>query len=187
MASFLSWIQVAIEGQEQVLFLTDADVFGPHGRCILKDTKGRDWLGHNAIIEYYGVTQRYTKHEEQRFWDAQLPPEAAGKLGGIEQFMRHWGRIWHSGAFDNDDLCYLCVFATPGWGLEAWEQISRQGPSLLDLCYLISYAAEPIKTKAVNKLVLSMRELDPRVLGSTACQFPDSVRSLVRSTMSTIA
>ena len=152
MCEFISWIDVQKDGEVHHLFLTDAEVYDDsHGREVFGDCKDNDVLGHGAIRKYYNLRlSQGIEHEARDFWKARLPPEITQKLA---DFDRNWGRMFHAGAFQNDDLRYLVSYAPEPYKAKAAEQLLKQKPSNDDLRFLVAFAPEPYKAKAWEQLL----------------------------------
>ena len=153
MCEFVSWIEVKKEGETQFLYLTDKDVFSSYGREVLGGSKDNDFLGHGAIRTFFKLSQTEGKeHDEKDFWNAPLPKEIREKL---DNFDKHWGKMFSSKVFQNDDLRYIIEYAPEEWKEKAWAQLLKQKPSNDDLSYIINYAPEEWKAKArelMNKI-----------------------------------
>ncbi|MBU0625213.1 hypothetical protein KKF05_02615 [Patescibacteria group bacterium] len=107
-----------------MLFLTDREVFSPHGREVF-GTNPRDYdvLGHGAIRRFFAPLGEESlvgglNCELRDFWDIKrLPPEIqALHPEDPESFLKHWGRIWDTpGCFEPNDLGYLLTHAPEHW------------------------------------------------------------------------
>jgi len=145
MCEFLSYI----EKGDEILFLTDAEVFSPHGREVLS-FQDNDPLGHGAIRAYYNITGG-EEHECRDFWNIENYPEAIQEI--LKDFDKNFGRMLTSGAFQNDDLRYIVAYGTEAYRDKASEQLLRQDPSNDDLCYIVRYGTEAYRDKAWEQLL----------------------------------
>ena len=154
MCDFISWIEVEKDGNKILLYLTDEEVFSPTGEERLKECRHNDVIGHGAIREYFGEFfgsgVRAREYELKDFWNAEkLPKEIADK---IKDFDSHWGRMFESGAFQNDDLRYIIRYAPDRWKGEAAKQLLKQEPDNYDLRYIINHAPDRWGKKAKKLL-----------------------------------
>jgi hypothetical protein len=148
MCDFISWIETERKGKKILCYLTDQEVFSSIGREVFpkEETKDNDVLGHGAIRLFFNLKKEGTEHEETNFWDPEnLPGELTEK---IKDFDTHWGRMFTSGIFQNDDLRYIIEYAPNKWREKAWQQLLKQNPSNGDLCYIIVCAPNEWREKA---------------------------------------
>ena len=145
MCNFLSW--VSVEGK--LFYLTDQDVYSEAGKEKLAGCKDNDILGHGAIRKFYGLLSGLDC-ERQDFWADDLPKELKLKL---KNFDKHWGRMWRSRVFQNNDLFYIIYSSRSPWKGKASEQLLRQNPTNDDLCCIICFAPSPWKGKAWEQLL----------------------------------
>jgi len=153
MCDFISWIEVQKNNETVYLYLTDKDVFSTDGREILGDCKDNDIIGHGAIRRYYNLNSHQGKEREEiNFWkkNAPIPREIKDK---IKEFNKHWGKMWNSGAFQNDDLCYIIEYAPKEFKQKAWNRLLKQNPTNYDLKYIVISAPKEFKQKAWNRIL----------------------------------
>ena len=153
MCDFISWKEV----DGQILFLTDKEVYSSRGLELFDDSKDNDVIGHGAINKYFGIDKKVgTEYEKRIFWDKnsdpKIPDVILEKLETVESFMKHWGKMFTSGCFQNDDLRYIIKYADEPYTQLAWKQLLKQNPSNDDLHYIIEYANEPYRSLAKNML-----------------------------------
>lgn len=148
MCDFISWIEL-LDGT--LVYLEDEDVFSSRGNEVLTGCRDNDVLGHGAIDLYYGLRGAGVSHEVRDFWNThKLPEELAAKIISFDQ---HWGEVWRSGCFQNDDLRYIIRYAPDDWATKAWERLLRQNPSNHDLIHIICCAPDDWATKAWERLL----------------------------------
>ncbi|HBT80559.1 MAG: hypothetical protein UW46_C0001G0101 [Candidatus Yanofskybacteria bacterium GW2011_GWF1_44_227] len=113
MCDFISW-KKDIKGN--IYFLTDKDVFSPHGRETLRGTMHNDILGHSAIDAFYGpVTESLPQFENRDFWDkTQFPPEIAIHLESPETLFDTWSKMLKR-SLQPDDASYILIRAPELW------------------------------------------------------------------------
>ena len=133
MCEFISWI----EYNGRLYYLTDSEIFSDDGKIKLAGCKDNDFLGHGAIIKYYGLEKaknqgKLVEMENRDFWKENIPAELAEK---IKNFDKNWGKTWKK-YFMNDDLCYIIRYC-PEFAERAWVHLLPQTPSNYDLCYII--------------------------------------------------
>lgn len=117
MCDFISWKENPSTGR--VFFLKDNDVFSPHGRETLRESKDNDVLGHSAIDAYCGpASHGLRQHENRHFWDKtslpQFPPEIAVHLESPETLLNAWGKTLRY-YLQPDDAFYILKFAPEPW------------------------------------------------------------------------
>lgn len=113
MCEFISWKKNSLG---EVFFLTDKDVFSPHGRSTLKGTKDNDVFGHGAIRAFYGEATAYlAEFENKRFWNkASFPAEIAVHLESPETLLDTWGNMLKQ-YLQPDDAYYILTNAPEPW------------------------------------------------------------------------
>ena len=113
MCEFISWKK---DSQGSVFFLTDNEVFSPHGRETLKDTKDNDYIGHGAIDAFFGsATHNLSQFENQNFWDnTPFPPQIAVHLESPQTLLDTWGKILRESLQPNDAY-YILTHAPQPW------------------------------------------------------------------------
>jgi hypothetical protein len=113
MCEFISW-KKGPDGH--MYFLTDNDVFSPHGRETLAGTKDNDVLGHGAITAYYGKeTEDFSQGENRDFWQKhEFPPEISKHLKSPETLLATWGKMLKQ-YLQPDDAYYIIKNAPEPW------------------------------------------------------------------------
>ncbi|MBI2064608.1 MAG: hypothetical protein HYT62_00970, partial [Candidatus Yanofskybacteria bacterium] len=108
MCDFISWIESGVGSDKKVFFLTDADVFSPHGRNTLVGSRDNDYLGHSAIRAFFGNTLDYqVKKEDRNFWVPEnYPSEIANRLSSPQTIRETWGKILKQ-SLQQDDVGYI--------------------------------------------------------------------------------
>ena len=160
MCDFISYVEVQRYGKIVPLFLTDDDVFSPHGRETLQGTMDNDCLGHGAIRAFYGLrVGEGIDCEKVNFWDKEAQkgmPEVLRKmLKTSKTFLCHWGKMFEK-SFTEDDLYQIIRRAPPKYKVLAWEQLMKRKLSNDDLFWLIGNA--PPKYQKLAQKVLDLRK-----------------------------
>ena len=144
MCDFISWIDYS----GKTYFLTDKEVFSDVGNLVFEGCRDNDVLGHGAIRKYYDLPEKAgTDYEVRDFWNAEKYPKVIQNLLK-DGFLKHWGKMFVSGKFMNDDLRYIVVHATPKYKDLASKQLLQQNPSNSDLRYIVEYATPKYKDLA---------------------------------------
>lgn len=129
MCEFISWKAVERNGETHLFYLTDQEVFSKEGTKKFKDCQDNDVLGHGAIDRFFELNGKGRQYEVQDFWNLKkLPQEIAEK---VQHFDAHWGKMFHSGAFQSDDLEYIIQNGPQEWRERATKQLSFQKFTLL--------------------------------------------------------
>ncbi|HBM45431.1 MAG: hypothetical protein UR85_C0011G0025 [Candidatus Nomurabacteria bacterium GW2011_GWF2_35_66] len=107
--NFLSWIEIVINGETQILYLTDEEIFSEVGEEKLMIVEKNEMLDHYAIKIFYNILFNKCTHcLSYNFWDTdKLPLELAEK---IKKFDTYWGKCLERGYFGRDDYekVFLC-------------------------------------------------------------------------------
>jgi len=113
MCEFVSWKKDSLG---EVFFLTDKDVFSPHGRSTLLGTKDNDVFGHGAITAFYGKAVAYlAQFENKKFWKkSSFPAEIATHLESPETLLDTWGNMLRR-YLQPDDAYYILTNAPEPW------------------------------------------------------------------------
>lgn len=174
MCDFISWIEETdANGETLLLYLTDAEVFSKdfRNKGLLKTCKGSgDALGHGAIRDFYDLRSEVDEdREEIYFWITKnLPKKIAGK---IKKFDDHWGKMFKSGFFPNEDLVFIIMEAPSRWKEKAWNQLLNQKPGDFELLEILEDAPAAWKERTWNELV--KRKLNKNQLRSLIlCDYP---------------
>src|SRR3989344_3330030 len=102
MLDFISWIELK---NGKILFLTDREIFSEQGKQVFKDCRDNDVAGYGAIRTFFAPSENGKERGKLDFWETEtLPEELKEKLSSVEQFDKHWKRIFESGAFSNEAL-----------------------------------------------------------------------------------
>ena len=148
MCEFLSCVVV----KDKYYYLEDKDVFSSYGRKVLAGCNDNDVLGHGAIRKYYNIKNGVGRDVEYKnFWELdKLPNDEIRRK--VESFDVYFGKMFRK-CFQNDDLCYVIVWASDEWREKEWVQLLKQGATNYDLCWVIKYASDEWREKAWVQLL----------------------------------
>ena len=173
MCEFVSWI----EHRDQILFLTDAEVFSPHGKEVLQGSRGIDFLGHGAIRAFYGIPGYVgVEHEDRRFWKMELYPEPIRKKLK-EGFDANWGKMF--AFFREEDLFWILQnHPDISWKRRAFEALKKHDINANGLLDIIHGESVPDDLKLEVFGVLKERDLGEETLFDIICGLfvPDNLR-----------
>lgn len=150
---FLSWIELTSGDKRRYLYLTDNEVFGAVGNKLFPNCRDVPITTHGAIRWYYSTpSDRGRECWERQFWNLPiLPAEIRCLVTSTTVFAQHFGRMFASGCFSNDDLSHIACNAPAPWSQMAFTQLLAQEPSANDLVYVACFGSDVVKAQAAER------------------------------------